>query len=152
MTEQIKRTVEAIKEDILALFQLILEDDSVGMNTKIQKNTLADSKLHDDAKVEVTDNFTFNLFHNFYLEYIERGRKPEETKVPVGELLKWADRKGLSTDNKFIFAVRNSIWKKGIPARQILKPFSDEMDKCWDDWSQELFMAITAELDNYFKS
>ena len=151
MTEYIRRTVESIKEDILALFHLILEDD-YGWNNKTNTNTLADSRLHDEAKVEVTDNFRFNLFYNDYLEYVERGRPIGETKVPVGALIEWAKRKGLPTDNKFIYAVRNSIFKKGIRPRPILKPFSDEMDKLWDEWAIELFVTITAELDNYFRS
>lgn len=148
-SDTIYKTVEAIKEDVLALFQLILESD-YGWNNKVNKNTLHDSKLYEDASVNMTRDFRINLFYNDYLEYIERGRPIEAPKVPVKALFEWARRKGLPTDNQFIYAVRESIYKKGIRPRPILKPFSDEMDKLWDDWSEQLFQAITNNLDKFF--
>lgn len=151
MNDIVWKTVEAIMEDVLVLYHLILESD-YGWNNKVNKNTLHDSKLYEDASVQLKTDYSITLFYNDYLEYVERGRPIGAPKVPVKALLEWAKRKGLPTDNKFIYAVRQSIYKKGIRPRPILKPLEDEMDKMWEDWSQQLFNAITEELDKYFNN
>lgn len=152
-SDTIRKVVDAIQDDLIALFHAILEDDTVGVNTKVWKNTLADSRLHNEISTKVTTDFSFSLFYNDYLEYVERGRKPLEKKVPVRALLAWAKRKGLPTDNEFIYAVRQSIYNKGIPPRPIIPYLSVEIDDLFDkSWSQQLFNAITEELDKYFNN
>lgn len=147
----VNKIVEVIKDDLIALFQTILEDDTIGVNTKVNKNTLSDSRLHSSPNT-TNNGFQFNLFANYYLEYIERGRRPKETKVPVSALIEWAKRKGIPTDNQTIYAIRNAIWRDGIPARPILHIMDKEIDTLFDSvWSENLFNLITEELDNYFK-
>lgn len=141
--------IKAIKEDILALFQLILEDDKYGTNIKVNINTLKDSNLHNEAKVEES-NWVFSLFYNDYLTYIESGRKPKARKVPVDALVEWAKRKGIPSDNNTIYAIRESIYKVGIPKRPIFEPFIEQINEVWDEWSDKIFEGIITNLNNYF--
>lgn len=140
-----------ILEDIKALFQLIMEDDRFGTNRKVNINTLKDSNVHDDVDVILNDNI-FSLYYNDYLDYIQYGRKPKARKVPIKALYDWAVRKGIPTDNNTLYAIRESIYKYGIPSRPILSVFTQQLDREWDNtWSDKLFNEITKELEKYFE-
>lgn len=140
-----------IKEEILALFRLILESEH-GINEKVGRNTLTNSRLHDESNVQADSIEDYNLFYNDYLEYIESGRKPFARKVPVRALVEWARRKGVSDDSNTIYAIRESIYQKGIKARPILQYFEQELDDLWEsDLSDKIFDTITKKLDDIFK-
>ena len=142
---------KAILEDIKALFQLIMEDDRFGTNKKVNINTLKDSNVHDDVDVILNGNL-FSLYYNDYLDYIQYGRKPKARKVPIKALYDWAVRKGIPTDNNTLYAIRESIYKQGIPSRPILSVFTQQLDREWDNtWSDKLFNEITKELEKYFE-
>lgn len=139
-----------IKDEILALFRLILESE-YGINEKIGRNTLGDSNLAKEAKVESNTPNEYLLFYNDYLEYIESGRKPFARKVPVQALIQWARRKGINDDSSTIYAIRESIYKYGIKARPLLIHFERELDVLFDkDIFDKLFDNLTKILDNYF--
>lgn len=139
-----------IKEEILALFRLILESE-YGINEKVGRNTLADSNLHKEAKVESNSIENFNLFYNDYLDTIEKGKKPFTEKVSVQALVSWAKRKGISSDSKTIYAIRESIYKYGIKARPLLVHFERELDEIFDqDIFDRIFEEITKSLEKYF--
>lgn len=141
----------AIKEDIIALFQAILEDDRIGINPKVNINTLKDSRLHDEVSVNIRDNI-FVFQYNDYLQYVESGRRPFAKKVPIDALKDWAKRKGIPTDNKVLYAIQNSIFVYGIKARPIFPTFENELDNLWEnDWSNKIINLIYQELDKYFK-
>ena len=143
--------VKYIKEEILALFRLILESE-YGINEKVGRNTLADSNLHKEAKVESNTPNEYLLFYNDYLEAIEKGRKPFTEKVSVQALVSWAKRKSIPSDSKTIYAIRESIYRYGIKGREILVHFERELDELFDkDLSYKIFEEITKSLDNYFK-
>lgn len=140
-----------IKDEILALFRLILESEH-GINEKVGRNTLADSNLHKEANVQSDRIEDYNLFYNEYLEYIESGRKPFSRKVPVDALVKWARRKHISDDSSTIFAIRESIYQKGIKARKIIEYFEVELDELFDnDLSDRIFETLTKKIDDIFK-
>lgn len=142
-----------IKEEILALFRLILETDQYGVNEKVGKNTLKDSDLHRTANIQSDRIEDYNLFYNDYLEYIESGRKPFARKVPVQALIQWARRKGIPDDSSTIYAIRESIYKYGIKARKILQYFEQELDELWEnDLSNKIFETVTSQLDKIFNS
>lgn len=145
------RILKAIKDDILALFKLILDDKRFGNNTKINMNTLKDSNLQKEARVDYKDNI-FILYYNDYLEWIESGRKKKARKVPVKALVEWAIERRIDTDNETIYAIREAIYRDGIPPRPILSPFSDELDKQWEEWSEKIFEAISERLITYFNN
>ena len=143
--------VKYIKEEILALFRLILESE-YGINEKVNRNTLADSNLHKEAKVESQTPNEYMLFYNDYLEAIEKGKKPFSEKVSVQALVSWAKRKNIPSDSKTIYAIRESIYKYGIKARPIFEHFERELDELFDSTLYEkIFEEITKILDNYFK-
>lgn len=142
--------VKYIKEEILALFRLILESE-YGINEKVGRNTLIDSNLHKEAKVESQTPNEYMLFYNDYLEAIEKGKKPFTEKVSVQALVSWGKRKGISTDSKTIYAIRESIYKYGIKARPLLIHFERELDELFDkDLFDRIFEEITKSLDKYF--
>lgn len=142
-----------IKEEILALFKLILETDQYGVNNKVGKNTLADSDLHRTANIQSDKIEEYNLFYNDYLDYIESGRKPFARKVPVDALVRWAKRKGIPDDSSTIYAIRESIYQKGIKARPIIEHFERELDELFDSTlSDRIFTTITSQLDRIFNS
>lgn len=139
-----------IKDEILALFRLILESEH-GINEKVGRNTLANSNLHDEANIQSDRIEDYNLFYNEYLEYIESGRKPFSRKVPVQALVKWARRKGINDDSSTIYAIRESIYQKGIKARKIIEHFETELDELFDSTlSDKIFDTLTKTLDKYF--
>lgn len=138
--------VKYIKEEILALFRLILESE-YGINEKVGRNTLADSNLHKEAKVEAQSPNEYLLFYNEYLEAIEKGKKPFTEKVSVTALISWAKRKNIPSDSKTIYAIRESIYKYGIKARPLLIHFERELDELFD---KDLFEELTKSLDKYF--
>lgn len=148
--KRLEKIQRAIKDEIHILFQLILESE-YGINAKVGRNTLADSRLHNTSKVEVKD-FTFTLLYNDYLEFIESGRKPKARKVPIDALRDWARRKGLPTNNSVLYAIQQSIYIKGIPPRPLINPFTEEIDNQWNEWSEQLFNAITSVLDDIFNN
>lgn len=147
-----KELEKFIKEEILALFKLILETDKYGINEKVGRNTLADSNLHKTANVQTEGVEEYNLFFNDYLEYIEGGRKPFSRKVPIEALIKWARRKNIPDDSSTIYAIRESIYQNGIKARPILQYFEQELDELWEnDLSDIIFTTITKKIDEIFK-
>lgn len=151
MEQQLERIYKAIREDLLALFQLILEDDRYGTNDKVGINTLKDSRLHDEAYVESKDNI-FTLYYNDYLQYIETGRKPYTKKVPIVALFEWMKRKHISNDVRVAYAIQQSIYVNGITARPLLEPFEGELDRIIDEWLDRIFNAIVEQLNTYFNN
>lgn len=144
-----EKILKSIKEDILLLFQLILEDDRYGTNIKVGFNTLKDSNLHNEARVE-NNNWVFSLYYNYYLEYIETGRKPYVTKVPIYALIDWCKRKGIPSDNKTVYAIQQSIYLNGIPARPLFEPYMIELEKMWEEWADRIFETLITQIKNYF--
>lgn len=138
-----------IKKDIIAVWRILMDSEHA-INVK-SNTTLAFSNLDNTAKVEEND-FTFNLFYNDYLEYIESGRKPHARKVPIRPLIDWMKRKHISDDIKVAYAIRQSIYNLGIPSRPLLEPFGDMLDDRFDKKVFDyIFNKITEQLDNFFK-
>ena len=82
---------------------------------------------------------------------IEKGKKPFTEKVSVQALVSWAKRKGISSDSKTIYAIRESIYKYGIKARPLLVHFERELDEIFDqDIFDRIFEEITKSLEKYF--
>lgn len=143
-----ERLLQELRNEILLLFQLILESQ-YGINQKTGTNTLADSELLSTARVDGGD-WIFTLWYNDYMQYIESGRRAGARKVPVDALRKWAVKKGIPTDNRVIYAIRESIYRNGIPARPITPHFEGELDESWNEWADRIFDEITNRLDKYF--
>lgn len=141
---------KSIMKDLMIVWRQLMASN-YAINVK-SNTTLEFSNLDNTAKLEAID-FTFNLFYNDYLEYIESGRKPKARKVPIRPLIDWMKRKHISDDVSVAYAIRESIYQLGIPARPLLEPFGEMLDdrfekKIYDD----IYNKITENLDNYFNS
>ena len=141
------------KELMIVWRQLMASDYAINKRASKRsggKVTLEFSNLDNEAKIEATD-FTFNLFYNHYLEYIESGRKKGATPIPIRIIIDWMKRKHISDDNRVAYAIRESIYQLGIPARPLLEPFGDMLDERFErKIYDEIFNTIITNLDKYF--
>lgn len=150
LQSNIIKAFEEIANDILLLWKEVMDSD-VGINPKVGYNTLSHSILREDVEEEI--KFPSILFkYNDYADYIETGRRPHVTKVPIYALKEWASRKGIYTDNNTLYAIREAIYRDGISPRPIFTMFSELLDKGWNErYAQNIFDKITESLSKYFK-
>lgn len=134
----INEIYKAIQEDIQDIFQNALKNVN-----------LEDSNLYKDLKAEVNENSDiFKVLYNDYLEYIEEGRKPKAKKVPIKDIIEWCKRKGIGSDNNTAYAIQQSIYMKGIPARPILINVDKNIDMQWmNKWSDDIFQEIIKKIN-----
>lgn len=134
----INEIYKAIQDDIQDIFQNALKNVN-----------LEDSNLYKDLKVEVNENSDiFKVLYNDYLEYIEEGRKPKAKKVPIKNIIEWCKRKGIGSDNNTAYAIQQSIYMKGIPARPILINVDKNIDMYWmNKWSDDIFQEIIKKIN-----
>lgn len=134
----INEIYKAIQEDIQDIFQQALKNVN-----------LEDSNLYKELKVEVNDSSDiFKVLYNDYLEYIELGRKPKTKKVPIKDIIEWCKRKGIGSDNNTAYAIQQSIYMKGIPARPILINVDKNIDMQWmNKWSDDIFQEIIKKIN-----
>lgn len=135
------------REIMIVWRQLMSSDFSVNVKSN---TTLEFSRLDTQAKIEKND-CVFDLFYNDYLQYIEEGRKPKARKVPIRPLIDWMKRNLISDDVRVAYAIRESIYQLGIPARPLLEPFGEMLDKRFEEKIyDEIFNTIITNLDKYF--
>lgn len=143
-----QQIAKQITREILIVWRQLMSSD-YAVNVK-SNTTLEFSRLDTQAKVENSD-FQFNLFYNDYLEYIESGRKPKARKVPIRPLVDWMKRNKISDDIRVAYAIRESIYQLGIPARPLLEPFGNMLDERFEIKIYDyIFLTITEKLDKYF--
>jgi len=152
----VRKAIEKIADDLLALAAAVLEDDRVGVNKKIGKNTLRDSTLKGDLAASITtvtgeDPVIKALFNN-YVVYLEWDRpKKYKKKPPISVLKEWAAKNGIPTDVDTLWAVSTAIWRDGHEGRPIFATMDKEMDGLFsDDWADTIYGEITKELDRFF--
>lgn len=153
-TQLISLAIQRIAADLVALAQTVLEDDSVGVNIKVGRNTLKDSALHDDIAraVEATGDPVITALFNNYVVYLEWDRPKEYGKRPPIDVLKdWAAKNGIPTDSGTLWAISNAIWRDGHKGRPIFATLDKEVEEIFSgDWSDKLFNSLTSDLDNLF--
>jgi hypothetical protein len=92
--------------------------------TKVTALTIAktgvktNSQLINSLEYKTTKD-GFELIANDYFNYVDKGRKPFEDKVPIQSLIKWIQRYGIQplpnmSINQLAFAIQTSIYKHGI--------------------------------------
>lgn len=150
MNENIIKAFNLLANDILSLFKSVLASD-VGINAKVGKNTLKDSRLANTAVINSDIPF-YHLILNAYIDDIENGRRVrQQPLVKIEALRDWARRKGISSDNHTLRIIQAAIWRDGIKGRPVMKTFWKMMDKEWkDSYAEVLFEAIVKELEEYF--
>ena len=68
---------------------------------------------------EITNGFELKGSYLYYGKFVDTGRAPGVTRVPIDALLDWIYVKGISFEGKSemqtAFAIQTSIFNKGIP-------------------------------------
>ncbi len=145
-----------IADDLLALAKLVLEDDGVSTNIKVNRNTLKDSALHDDLTTVINNaiggDIVLSALFNHYVVYLEWTRPPMYgKKPPISALKDWAAKNGIPTDAHTLWAISYAIWRDGHAGRPIFATMDKETDKLFsDDWADRLRDAIMDNMDKYF--
>lgn len=155
MNEATLKIIEAIANDVLMLSHLILEDDSISMNRKINKNTLKDSQLNQNIKTQIAslnEPVVIEALFNNYINFIEWGRpKGYGKQPPIDELRDWALSRGIPTDNSTLFAIAKAIQRDGHEGRPIIAILEKEIVESFDkEFYTKLFESIINELTKYF--
>ena len=155
MSKDLEALKRALEEEIEGIWRMVLDSD-IGINNKTGTNTLSGSNLYKEIETKSEDDFTFHLYYNFYAEYVERGRPsvdddPTIKKVPVGAIIEWMKRKLHTSDARVAFAIRESIYKKGITGRPILVSFQENIDKAFDKWASMIIESILSDISKFFK-
>lgn len=150
MNDLANKIAKQLSREIMYVWRQLMSSD-YSVNVK-SNTTLEFTNLDVQAKIEEND-FTFNLFYNDYLEYIESGRKPKARKVPIMAIISWMKRNFISDDVRVAYAIRESIYQLGIPARPLLQPFGNMLDKRFEEKLYDyIFNTITEKLDNFFNN
>lgn len=154
--EGVQKAINKIANDLLALARDVLDDDEVGTNTKIGKNTLRDSVLRGDLEAAIDhtaegDPIIKTLF-NHYVVYLEWTRPQKyKKKPPIGVLKDWAAKNGIPTDADTLWRISYAIWRDGHQGRPIFATMDTRLDGLFlDDWADELHDAILEDLDSFF--
>jgi len=155
MNEATGKVIEAIANDVLVLSHLILEDESISKNKKINENTLRDSQLNEDLAVSTSytsENVLIKAIFNNYVGFIEWDR-PERygDKPPIDALRDWALSRGIPDDNATLWMISTAIWRDGHEGRPILATLAKEIEVSFDkEMYNKLFESIIDELIKYF--
>lgn len=146
--EELREILDKVAFDIKRAFQFMMESN-LGINDKINENTLIDSHIYDELEVKEEDIGLYTLLINDYVEYIESGMKPGHW-VNERYLLPWMADKGIPTDNDTLRKIQGSIYWYGISGRPFVEAALSEIDSYWDEWAENIFNALCAELDIFF--
>jgi len=154
--EGIRLATLKIADDMIALANAILEDDSISTNTKIGRNTLKNSILRDDLAVTIGQSEGYDpviktLFNN-YVPFIEWDRPPMYGKKPPIDVLKdWAAKNNIPTDADTLWRISYAIWRDGHVGRPIFATMDTELDGLYmNDWAPQLLNATLDNLDKFF--
>ena len=151
--QKIVNELKAIAEEAKAVMMAVLSSE-LGVNKKVGRNTLVEGRIFQEVGCNVEDIEFVNILVNDYIQYIESGRQPGSFP-PVSVIAKWAAEKHITNDNRVVWAICQSIYKNGIPARPLIDAnggFWEQVDRAWDEWSERIFNVITEALDEEFKN
>lgn len=137
-----------------------------GVNPKTGTNTLQGSELENSIDIRPLEN-GFALSIADYWEFValgwHRSHRFEGTMNQfVRNIDNWIRRKGIRLGNltkaQMVFVIIRNIMNNGLRERPFLvyDPEGDltvmipELENILDDWFENLFAAITEDLDKYF--
>jgi hypothetical protein len=151
---EIGKIVMEFSKDLMTIVRMVMSSNQ-GINQKVGRNTLVDSKLYNTLSVRATNDgdLIFDIILNDYLRYIESGRRAGAKFPPVEPIVRWCKSKGISTDNSTIFLIRRAISRDGIRPRPIMQYVFEEIDDEWNDsLADEIFDKIMETIDKYFNT
>lgn len=145
-----------IAQDIVKAAREVMAS-SIGVNDKVGKNTLADSDLSKqiDWSIQFGDDVVIQTLFNYYIQFIEEGRKPKTGKMPPeNAIIKWMRRKHIVSSNRNLkivgFLIRRAIWRDGYNARPVIKTLSARTEVLWDKWAEQLFESLIKDINDFF--
>lgn len=139
-----------------------------GVNHKTGTNTLQGSELEKSLKViPEEDGLTLQIAS--YWEFVSRGwKRTHNYEGTMSQFVRnvndWVRRKGISlgnmTQSQMVWVIIKNIMENGLKARPFLvydeegdlEKMIPELKAYMDKWFDDLFQAITTDLDNYFKA
>lgn len=160
---RLKEVFDRIASECKIIMQTLLEGE-IGINEKVGKNTLANSRMHDEIEgINVDDLGIIQLLVNEYaVLYVdgngyEWARRPVSVRKdqkfpPPNVIAEWCGRVGIPSDNETVYKICRAIWLDGIKARPFIEPTFEEIDNMWDEWADDIFDAICKELDEFFNN
>lgn len=149
--QKIIKALQEVAEEAKAVMMSVLSSE-LGVNKKVGRNTLVEGRIFQEVGCSVDDIELVKILVNDYIQYIESGRKAGSFP-PVDVIAKWAAEKGITTDNNVVWAICQSIYKNGIPARPLIDVSGglwSQIDDAWGEWSDKIVGVITEDLDKEF--
>lgn len=149
-----RKLVEALKEvaEQAKAVMMAVMDSELGVNEKVGRNTLVEGKIFQNINIGVDGLELVEVLVNDYIQYIESGRRPGSFP-PVSVIAKWAAEKHITTDNRVVWAICQSIYKEGIAARPLIDVrggFWERVERDWDEWFKGVYDVLFEELDKQF--
>ena len=152
------RLINALKEvaEQAKAVMMAVMDSELGVNKKpsVNRNTLVEGKIFQNVNINVEGLELVQVLVNDYIQYIESGRKPGSFP-PVSVIAKWAADKGITTDNRVVWAICQSIYKEGIAARPLIDVrggFWEQVERDWDEWFKGVYDILFEDLDKQFNN
>lgn len=147
MTSGLKKVIEVIASEMLALAQAVTSEVDAG--------SLKGRSLCDTIRTQVREQdggVVISLLFDNYIEYIENGCAPKQGKrPPTDDLREWAIKNGIQPDNDTLYALSEAIWHDGIEPRPILATLEERITGQFDArWADMLFEALIDDLTKYF--
>lgn len=147
----IREQLELIGAQAKRVIQYMMESDR-GINDKVDFNTLIDSDIYNEIEVDVDDWGLIKILINDYVDAIEQGT-PRLTWVDEQDLIPWARKRGIPTDNRTMYLISLSIFKYGISPRPFMDDAFTMIDTdYWSEWADNVFNILTENLDDYFNN
>ena len=147
--EKIHEELGLIADQIRRIIQFSMEKN--GLNDKVNENTLIDSHIYEELKVENADLELIKVFIHDYYQYIESGMR-EGHWVNEEYLIPWMVDKGIPTDNNTLYRIQWSIWKWGISPRPFMEDAWEMLDDYWEDFADGISRNMTEDIDDYFSN
>lgn len=149
LIEALKEVAEQAKGVMMSVFA---SDLGVNKKPRVNRNTLVEGKIFQEVNTNVDSLELVKILVNDYIQYIESGRK-SGSFPPVDVIAKWAAEKGITTDNRIVWAICQSIYKEGIPARPLIDVrggFWEQVERDWDEWFKGVYDILFEDLDKEF--
>lgn len=139
-----------------------------GVNPKTGTNTLQGSELEKSLKIiPEEDGLTLQIAS--YWEFVSRGwKRTHNYEGTMSQFVRnvndWVRKKGISlgkmTQSQMVWVIIKNIMENGLKSRPFLvydeegdlEKMIPELKAYMDKWFNDLFGAITTDLDNYFKA
>ena len=143
---EISQLVTEFTKDIMQLVHAVMEGQDLGSNK-------SGSDIYKNLQVKATNDgdLVFDIILNDYLKFIESGRRKGADMPPVKQIVEWAKKHGIPTDNGTIYLIRRAISRDGIAPRPFMDKVFADIDDVWDkNWADELFDEIMRMINDFF--